>query len=618
MPLYSDSDYGNYKDRKKALRSVNEVLMLLVFVCLLVLALSTTQPYEPFDSALVIGQDNGFVAVSYFGADIEGSETLISSKKLDEHLTALRDSGYVTITQQDILDYYEHGMPLPARALFLMFEDGRRDTVIFAEKILERLNQKATILSYADKFSKKDDKFLSPKELLTLQKDSYWELGTNGYRLSYINVFDRYDNYFGQINSIEFNRISKYVDRNYNHYLMDYIRDEHEIPLESRLEMEARIRADYALMKEIYEKELGAVPALYTLMHSNTGMFATNEKVSAVNEKEIYDTFRMNFNREGYCLNTADISRFDLTRMQPQSYWSVNHLLMRIWDDTGLDQSFKAGDRSIAGRWTVREGAAECTGEQVILTTLPNARGLMRLDESEGLYDLNLQTRLKGNKLGSQSIYLRADKDLESYVVVRLENNFLIIGEKSGGEETVLFELDLDEFDGIVWQEKEQNRLESQQVALDAKRTYGEKTAQNQRIIQALEEDRAGASSQEGNGDYVPPLELKTSGNRLLSLSLLGARLTVSIDDKPAAEVQLSGMHSGAVYLEAVSMLQGAYSQRNLADDVYDGVFEGLAIYHGEGQRNALYDTRPTGFRAFAVQAGKAWDGLVKWFMETI
>lgn len=618
MPLYSDTSYGKYKDRKKALRSANEVLILLVFVCILVLALSTTQPYEPFDSALVTGQDNGFVAVSYFGADIESSETLISSEKLEEHLTALRDSGYVTITQQNILDYYEHGTPLPERALFLMFEDGRRDTAIFAEKILERLNQKATVLSYADKFGNKDDKFLSPKELLTLQKESYWELGTNGYRLSYINVFDRYDNYFGQINSIEFNRISKYVDRNYNHYLMDYIRDEYEIPLESRLQMEARIQAEYALMEAIYEKELGGLPVLYTLMHSNTGMFATNEKVSGVNEKEIYETFRMNFNREGYCLNTADISQFDLTRMQPQSYWSVNHLLMRIWDDTGLDQAFKAGDSSIASRWAVREGAAECTEEQVLLTTLPNARGLMRLNESEGLYDLNLQVRLRGNKLGGQSIYLRADENLGSYAVVRLENNFLIIGEKSGGEEAVLLELDLDEFDGTVWQKKEENRLESQQTALEAKRTYGEKTAQNQRIIQALAEDRAGASSQEGNGDYIPPLELKTSGNRLLSLSLLGERLTVYIDDKLAADVQLSGAHSGAVYLEAVSMLQDAYSQRNLADDVYDGVFEGLVIYHGEGQSDALYDTRPTGFRAFAAQAGKAWDGLVKWFMETI
>lgn len=618
MPLHSDANYGKYKDRRKALRSINQAIILLVLVCILLLALTTTRPYEAYDSALITGQDNGFIAISYFGTDIEGSETLISAKNLEDHLTALRDSGYVTITQQDILNYYENGMPLPARALFLMFEDGRKDTAIFADKILEKLNQKATVLSYADKFGNKDNKFLSPKELLTLKQDSYWELGTNGYRLAYINVFDRYGNYFGQLNSIEFSQVSEYVNRNYNHYLMDYIRDEYEVPLESRREMEARIQADYALMKEIYEKELGELPALYTLMHANTGMFATNEKVSAVNEKEIRKAFRMNFNREGYCLNTADISAYDLTRMQPQAYWSVNHLLMRIGDDTGLTQAFRTGDSEIAARWEVREGVAECTPQQIILTTLPNARGLMRLASNETLYDLNLRVRLKGNKLGGQSIYLRADEALDSYAVVRLENNFLIIGEKTAGAETILFQLDLDEFDGIAWPKKEEDRLQSQRAALEAKRTFGDKTPENQRIIQALAEDRAGASSQEGNGDYVPPLELKTSGNRLLSLTLSGSSLNVSIDERPAAEVQLSGTSGGYVYLESASMLQGAYSQRNLADDVYDGVFEELTIFEGEGESHALYDTRPSGLRALAAKAGKAWDGLVSWFIKAI
>lgn len=617
MPLTNDSSFGAYKDRKKSIRVLNEILILLILVCALTLTLTTGAAYQPYDSALATGRDNGFITVSYFGTAIQGNETLISNQRLEEHLRALKDSGYVTITQQDILDYYETGKKLPERALFLLFEDGRRDTAIFAEKILERMNQKATVLTYADKFGNKDDKFLSPKELLALEKDSYWELGTNGYRLAYINVFDRYDNYFGQLNSIEFNRISPYVDRNYNHYLMDYIRDEHEIPLESHAQMEARIQADYAYMQDIYRQKLGKVPQLYILMHANTGMFASNDKVSAVNEQEIYNAFRMNFNREGFSLNTADISPYDLTRMQPQSYWSANHLLMRVWDDTGLPQAFRAGEPEIASQWEVLEGAAECRADGLTLTTLPNARGLMRLKGSNA-GELNLTVRLKGNKLGSQSIYLRADDDLSAYAVVRLENNTLLVGEAAGNEETGLLALDLDAFDGIVRQQKEENRLESQAVALEAKRVYGDKTAENRRIIEALRKDEAGAASQAGNGEYVPALELKTGGNRLLSLTLSGQTLRISIDEKPAAEVTLSGSQNGSVYLEARSMLEGAYSQRNLADDVYDGVFEGLSIFQGTDQSQALYDTRPTGFAAFAERASLAWRGLLEWFMQAV
>ncbi len=80
------------------------------------------------------------------------------------------------------------GKALPDKALFLLFEDGRRDTAIFSQKIMEKYNYKATMFTYADKFEKNDPKFLMPKDLLKLVDSSYWELGTNGYRLEYINV----------------------------------------------------------------------------------------------------------------------------------------------------------------------------------------------------------------------------------------------------------------------------------------------------------------------------------------------------------------------------------------------------------------------------------------------
>ena len=36
------------------------------------------------------------------------------------------------------------------------------------------------------------------------------------------------------------------ITKDYNHYLMDYIRDENKIPIESQAEMQSRIRLDYA------------------------------------------------------------------------------------------------------------------------------------------------------------------------------------------------------------------------------------------------------------------------------------------------------------------------------------------------------------------------------------
>lgn len=91
---------------------------------------------------------------------------------------------------------------LSKNALFLMFEDGRKGTVLFTEKLLEKLNYQATILTYGEKFKRDDQKFISAKDLRKLQKEGFWELGTNGYRLSYINCYDRYKHFLGQLDGV--------------------------------------------------------------------------------------------------------------------------------------------------------------------------------------------------------------------------------------------------------------------------------------------------------------------------------------------------------------------------------------------------------------------------------
>ncbi len=50
--------------------------------------------------------------------------------------------------------------------------------------------------SYADKLEKYDNKFLSASDLLELKGSTYWDIGTNGYRLEYINVYDRYKHFY--------------------------------------------------------------------------------------------------------------------------------------------------------------------------------------------------------------------------------------------------------------------------------------------------------------------------------------------------------------------------------------------------------------------------------------
>ncbi len=548
------------KDRIKIARGILQGVILIILLIAIIKALFSFSVYEPYNSYKVSNnQDSGFIAVSYFGVDRTGNDTLISTKRLDEQLKALKNNGYVTITQKDVVDYYLKGKALPTKSLFLLFEDGRRDTAIFSQKIIEEYNLKATMLTYADKFEKEDSKFLSSNELLELVDSSYWELGTNGYRLKYINAFDKDSNYLGNLNSVEFAESASSMERDYNHYLMDYIRDEYNIPKESYEEMKQRIDSDYKALSKVYTKEISQVPKLYALMHSNTGQFGTNDKVSEINGKWIKELFNMNFNREGFSLNTIDSSIYDLTRIQPQSYWSTNHLLMRILDDTKQDIEFVVGDKEKASKFKEVSGKAEFKDDTIILTSLSEGKGILKLLNSDTYKDVNVSTILNGNIIGSQGIYLRANDDQSDSLCVRLMNNVISIIENSKGSSNVIFSLDLSK-----------NKEEK--------------------------------------------FDIRDGGSRKVDITLVNDKISIDIDGTNIAkDLDVTNENQGSVYLESAWGEYG-YSQRNIADDVYDGVFKKFRIT--DVNDNELYDSSLNGVDSIFYSLRNFTDKIIDWFIK--
>jgi hypothetical protein len=611
------------KDKKKIIRSILEAIVLLMIAMVIIRALVVFKTYEPYQSKenqTPMGEDAGFIAISYIAVDRTGTSTMISTKRLEEHFKALYDNGYVTITQKDIENYYKKGTPLPQKSLFLMFEDGRRDTAIFAQKIMEKYNYLGTILSYANKFEKKDTKFLSPKDLLSLKESTFWELGTNGYRLSYINVFDRYDNYLGELNSVEYSVLRRYLGRDYNQYLMDFIRDEHGIPKETYNQMKDRISTDYKLMDEIYTNELGEVPEVYVLMHANTGSYANNEKVSEMNHQWMTRLFTMNFNREGYSYNNNDSDLYDLTRMQPQSYWYPNHLLMRIADDTGEELQFIIGDAKKKEQWDTLSGVAEYRESKIILTSISEGNGMLRLKDSKNYKNINLSVSLEGNKLGTQAIYLRGNDTLTEYVSVKIQNNHLIIDE----DELELYSLDLNEFDGIDFPtivEDKQNVLEAEyELYKNSESLFTEPTRMEEQTGGIVD----GELETESEEKYIPTIQINEPGNRTLDITLVDNSITIFIDGKEAiTDLKLSSSTAGYIYLESAWGEYG-YSQRNIADDVYDGVFTDLLITEDEednedeDDNEVLYDDRLHGLDKIKLNINNSWNELINWFINNL
>ena len=616
------------KDLRKLIRSILEGALLIGLLLAAARILTASKgyiPYDPEDPNVVSGADQGFLAVSYFGVDRRSTDTLVSVRQLDAQLGALHSLGYVTVSQEDVENYYSRGTALPDKALFLLFVDGRRDTALFAEKILEKYNYKATILSYADKFGEGDPKFLSPKDLNKLLKTGYWELGTNGYRLSYINTFDRYDRFLGQLTSDEFVRIHSYLGRDYNHYLMDYIRDEDRLPTESTREMESRITQDYRSMEEIYTQELGQVPGLYCLMHANSGRFGNTQSVSRVNGRNIQALFRMNFNRDGYSLNSRESSVYDLTRIQPQACWNTNHLLMRLWDD--LPDSRKEEILFVSGQpdtaeaeeknWELRKGAVEYEADSIMLTTLPKGEGLLRLKDRSA-ENVTIEAELLGNQIGGQSLYLRANEDRSRCLCVSIQNNRLIVSETDNGNSTDLFILDLHD---LVPEKDRVSVEEDSRDALAAEFTtrgrFAKSAADSMVFYSAANDAKQtpAASVGEGAEEYIPEIQINDSGRVRLTVRLEGNTLQVLVDGQDVTGViPVSVSGSGGIAIGS-SWGSWGYSQRNVADDVYDGVFHNLSITENG---TCLYDNRLTGLQKLWNTLQAAWIGTINWFIRNL
>ena len=71
--------------------------------------------------------------------------------------------------------------------------------------------------------------------------------------------------------------------------------------------------------------------------------------------------------------------------------------------------------------------------------------------------------------------------------------------------------------------------------------------------------------------------------------------------------------YEGDIFLESAWGEYG-YSQRNLADDVYDGIFEGLKVM--DEKDNVIFDSSLTGIELLYYNINKTFNSILNWFIK--
>lgn len=546
--------YVKNKNRKKFIRTILQLIICFSTLLFVSLYLFFPKTYKEDDKS-TWSQEEGFIALSYVGVSRKDNQNLVSKEKLDSHLGALYDAGYVTIGIDDIINFYEKQTPLPEKALFLIFEDGRKDSMIFAQPILEKYNYKATMMSYAGNVVNKDNLFLKSDDLKDIDKNTFWEIGTNGYRFSYINVVEKdIKELEDEDNDGKYNK-EKFE---YTHYLMDYLRDVDGVPTETTKEMRERIYWDYKKMSEIYNESIGYDPKVYMIMHANSIYENMNADVEAYNLDNIHRYFKVLFNREGSCYNTYSDSIYNLTRMQVGADWSTNKLLLEIENWTDSKSPFVVGDKDAADRWYVKEGLLEHKDDKIILTANKDQRAFSYLKGSDNWNDLDLSVYLTGREFGTQTIYLRYDSK-DSYIKVSISDNGISVREKSpNSQEVILYKGELPGAD----------KLPQVDDRFDKDRIYGNEIENKDIKDITLEEfnikNQLDRTFKAQESDMEVPFAWK------MSIKLIDNKLTIYIGNNAIFEdLDInSDISNGGVAIEC-------YGNDN---EIYDGVYNELNI----------------------------------------
>ena len=104
---------------------------------------------------------------------------------------------------------------------------------------------------------------------------------------------------------------------------------------------------------------------------------------------------------------------------------------------------------------------------------------------------------------------------------------------------------------------------------------------------------------------------------RKIEIVLNGDKISVGLDGKALwTDIELAGYDTGSIFLKS-AWTDYEYSQRNIADDVYDGVFEKITIIDTDKDKK-IYSNLLEGTSKARKTVSDIWNGIINWFIKNI
>ena len=122
----------------------------------------------------------GFMVLSYAGIGKGDPEVYPSPERLAEQVEALHAAGYRTITPADALAFLREEAPLPPKALLLLLEGGRKDSVIYTTKPFQKTGFTGTLCLPGGVLDSRGAFFLRHGDLRRIVAMGFWQIAAMG------------------------------------------------------------------------------------------------------------------------------------------------------------------------------------------------------------------------------------------------------------------------------------------------------------------------------------------------------------------------------------------------------------------------------------------------------
>ena len=400
------------KDTWKAVRSCVQ-WVILAAICVFVVQLFIERGSPPHFDRESWTQRDGFTAISYGSLTRDDKPGLNSRGQFAQHVAAMEKAGYQWITTEDIIKFYRDGEPLPEKALYLMMEGGRKDSVIFGQEIMARYGVHATLFTTTGTLKSWNNFFVTKSNVAALAKSPFWNVGSQGLGLQAIN--------------------ENMPDVTPGYFLTDFLRDPTGLPAETEDQMRARLADYYKNSFEPLAKIMPEPPQAFVMMPANSFNAAMPFAVKEANLTLAEQYFKLAFTREGTAFNSAVDDPFALTRVQIKPEWTEERLLEVLSLKTTVRKRFSLADGDTADSWLAFRTRVEVAGQDVVLEPQSGLSDPVVLRGSNLWDNASLSVGFGQKENVARYIYLRYASP-SSFLRVTLQGARLLVHERVPGQ----------------------------------------------------------------------------------------------------------------------------------------------------------------------------------------